>query len=65
MNYHNTDICACTNEQCKLKEKCLRWHLAKNMDMYQVYAIYKPNSDNDCDNLIETKRYESKGKENG
>lgn len=61
MNYHNTDICACPNETCVLRTKCLRWHLATNMDTYQVYALFEPNSENDCDYILETKWNENEG----
>lgn len=39
MSKHNTDIAACANDKCGVKEKCLRWKLGTNKDPHQVYLM--------------------------
>lgn len=37
MAYHNEDIAACINKECRVKWQCLRWQIALHNDKYQTY----------------------------
>ena len=40
MSRHNEDIAACTNKYCRMRNTCLRFHLALNHDTYQTYSDF-------------------------
>ncbi len=56
MNYHNTDVAACDNDNCPLRLECLRWWLGTIQDPSQVYGVFHPKDD-ECDNFVDLKPY--------
>lgn len=51
VEYHNTDVAACSCSWCKKKDECLRYHLHLNQDKYQVYVITNPTQDR-CEHFV-------------
>jgi hypothetical protein len=52
-----TDICKCTNEECKLKEQCER-QTPSSYPYYQAYCNFKPEENGKCVWFIKIKEYE-------
>lgn len=60
MAYHNTDICACNNEQCADKWECLRYRLWLNQDKWQVFSDFSHRRNNGkCQEFINVKQYKT------
>ena len=52
-----SDICKCTNEDCKLKEQCRR-HTAPSNPYYQPTQRYEPEEDGKCKWILIDKKDE-------
>jgi len=46
-----TDITKCSNKECKMKDKCLRY-LAKDNEYWQSYCHFECNKENNWEYMI-------------
>jgi len=51
------DITMCQNRQCPMRELCYRFTANAN-ELYQSYALFKPNSAGVCENFVANTGYQ-------